>query len=248
MKQLIFTLLIVLFYSSTASSAPSNLQIQNTAIEAFKNENYPLAIEQWNLLMNEPTINRSELFLNIGNAYFKLKQYAKAVLYYEKSLKYNYNNAKTQQNLSITHAKMKLDTESRDLFFNVWLKKGVYLFSFHTLQILALVLIWSACILSIFYWMKKRDELKKWAIYLIIASFFIGIWMLLLQHYKSSSEYAIVMNSNITGYEESTLKGKSKSIPQGEKVMLLDQYSTFVQVELIDNSKWWLDSEAISPI
>lgn len=241
-------LIVSTFLCTSTLVAKTTEEINNTAINYYKQENYKEAISWWNQLIPVESTDRSILFQNIGNSFFKMKEYSRAVLYYEKSLKYNFNNTKSHTNLSIAKAKLKLDTDSKELFFIVWANKFIYLFSYDFLRISMVVLAWCALFFSGGYVFSKNEILKKAAMYSLI---FIGIgliWIFILEKTINNSSNAILMTKTPICYEESTLKGKSKVLLQGDKVQVLDQYSHYIQIELIDNTKWWIDAKELKII
>ena len=86
---------------------------QGEAAEALeeRTERFNQALSQYVSLEKESSDGR--LFYNIGNCYFQLQEYPRAILYYEKALKDRPRNEKIQYNLELARVELALiDRES----------------------------------------------------------------------------------------------------------------------------------------
>ena len=93
--------LILLLISQlvTAAAKPSALMGQGN--DLYKNGKYEDAVTSYQLLVKEGYLS-SELYFNLGNAYFKMKNYPMAVLYFEKASLLDPSDDEISYNLGYT--------------------------------------------------------------------------------------------------------------------------------------------------
>ncbi|HEX9252844.1 MAG TPA: tetratricopeptide repeat protein, partial [Ignavibacteriaceae bacterium] len=84
-KHLIQIILLVLFIFNPFANADVNSEMQK-ANELYKNNQYQLAIDEYNKLISQGYEGAS-LYYNLGNAHYRLGKVGYAILYYEKALK-----------------------------------------------------------------------------------------------------------------------------------------------------------------
>ena len=77
----------------------SQTQVQ-TAEEYYKNAQYEKALEEYNTLLDRG-IRNPELYLNIGNCYYRLGDFGKSLLYYRRGWFLDPSNENIRQNLSL---------------------------------------------------------------------------------------------------------------------------------------------------
>lgn len=94
-------ILSVCFLSATASAQ----SLVKKAEDAYMSDKYGEAISIYQEIMQKEGVS-SDLYYNMGNAYYKSGQLGKAVLFYERALLLNPNNADAQVNLDFVKTKL----------------------------------------------------------------------------------------------------------------------------------------------
>ena len=113
------------------------------------------------------------LYYNLGNTYYKLKNYPLAIYYYEKSLKLDPNNEDTKHNIEIAQLFLTDKIEAvPELFIKTWWNKLSNIFSINTWAIITLVIFGLLLTSLFFYITAKTRVLKK-------SMFFIGLLLII---------------------------------------------------------------------
>ncbi len=101
----------VIYLISLCHAVLLNAQMHK-AIELFDKNKYNEALTEWNLIISQGG-KGEQLYYNIANTYYQLNQYPKAILYYNKALKWNPNCKDCQNNLKL--ARKAANVESFEL-------------------------------------------------------------------------------------------------------------------------------------
>ena len=114
----IFIYLLLAVTGITVSYGQETLTQAN---EAYAQEDYIKAIELYEQTLKEQGVS-SDLYYNLGNAYYKHNEFAKAILNYERALLLNPGNEDARFNLDManTHIVDKIDPVGR-FFLSVWI-------------------------------------------------------------------------------------------------------------------------------
>ena len=116
MKKLIHILLLLLSFTSSA-----NNELFQKANDLYDQEKYTESCLLYQEILDDG-LESAELYYNIGNCYYKNKDWANAIWNYEKSLQKK-KNEKTYNNLEITRLHIIDHIESIPLiFYTKWWK------------------------------------------------------------------------------------------------------------------------------
>ena len=93
MKNILFLLLLI-----TSTITAQNVDtLFVSANELYRNGAFEEAIEKYKQIESQDAVS-SELYLNLGNAYYKLNKVGPTIFYYEKALKLNPLNEDVKNN------------------------------------------------------------------------------------------------------------------------------------------------------
>lgn len=229
-----FSFFIMLFIGFGAYSQSTE------ALKAYNAQNYEEAIALWNKELASPNRNLEQVFFQIGNAYFKLQDYSKSLAFYEKSLREDYNQTDLKFNIKVARAKLSLDTENKTLFTHDWIRKIAYLIPLNWLKWMVIIFSLTLFIISAVHYFKEIPYFalcKNYA--LIFVLFLIGLFFL-QNYFKSEKGFAIISKQTI-GFENASMKGKSKPIHEGEKVEIVDEIGNTAQVKTEADTKYWIE-------
>jgi len=225
-----------------------NTQSLQDAEKAYKQENYSQAISIWNQHIKDESLDKSLIYNNIGTAYASQKEWAKAILYFEKAVKQNYNNEKAQLNLKIARAKLNLSNENNQLFFVNWWLSLLDLFSIFGWQMMCLIFIILAIL---FYFIKKiNGKFQFQRLFYLFLTFGIAIIIIIFSK-KSILENrnkGIIIATEPYGYKDANMNQKLGLLKMGEKIELLENLENQYYIKNESDSTFWISKKSVEVI
>lgn len=245
-----FIALLSASFFTFASVDDSLMQQGNTA---YQNGDYDLAIDCYQEIIdhgNEGAI----LYYNLGNAYFKAKQTADALLWYERALRLDPSNEDIKHN--ITYANLQITDKIEvlpELFIVRWwngLSKSMTVTGWAVMAVVfgAIFALSIALMLA-----SRRRWLSVTAVALAFISLLIAIFSLIFAS-KEAKRYvnqpeAIVMQSVVNAKGTPNESGTSLFvIHEGLKVAVTDRVGTWVEIKLPNGEKGWVEASSIEII
>ena len=238
-------LLFIFLTAAVALNAQSNGELWNKGNDDYSMGQYQSALENY-LKIEESGYESYKLYYNIGNAYFKLDQIGKAILYYEKALKLDPSGADAQNNLQIArlYTLDKID-QVPEFVLATWTKGVRNLLSSNAWGYVSLALFAVVLVLLLLFKFASTTGARKLSFVLACVVFLFSICALLfsvsLKRNATSEDSAIVMVpvSNIKSAPNST--GNNLFIlHEGSKVQILEQAGKWCRVEIADGRQGWM--------
>lgn len=232
----------------------------------MKAQNPEELFERGNMLYNESAydsavavyediINKgyssAELFYNIGNTYYKLRNYPLAIYYYEKSLKLDPQNEDTKHNIDI--AKLFITDKIEDIpdvFIKKWWNNLSNSFTLNTWAIITIVIFTLLLICVFLYIIAKTKAMRK-------STFFIGIILIIImtgcftisiQKYKylNNKNEGIIITPTITVKSSPSQSSVDLFVlHEGSKVKILDNTEDWNKIKIANGSVGWIPSSTI---
>lgn len=239
----IYILLIVIFTTTVLSA-----QSLQDAAEAYSKENYSEAVKIYESLSYSLGVS-SELYYNLGNSYYKLKQYPKAILNYERALLLSPGDEDIKVNLELARVNIvdKIDVVDRS-FILIWFDELRNITSSNRWAVLAITT-FILFLLGVFvYIFGKNVMLKK-------IGFFGGLLLLLVSIYANVASYkqkqkilerntAIVISPSVTIKSSPSDSGTDLFIlHEGTKVEITDKMGEWKEVKIEDGNRGWIKNE-----
>lgn len=225
-----------------------NTQSLQDAEKAYKQENFSQAISIWNQQTKDETVDKSLIYNNIGTAYASQKEWAKAILYFEKAVKQNYNNEKAQLNLKIARAKLNLSNENNQLFFVNWWLSLLDLFSIFGWQMMCLIFIILAIL---FYFIKKiNGKFQFQRLFYIFLTFGIAIIIIIFSKKSilANRNKGIIITTEPYGYKDANMNQKLGLLKMGEKIELLENIENQYYIKNESDSTFWISKKSMEVI
>lgn len=215
----------------------------------YNESRYDTAVVIYERIMEEGYVS-APLLYNIGNTYFKMRNYPMAILNYEKALKLDPTNDEIKQNLAIANALITDKIEPMPVFFMTkwWRNIGNLLsangWASTTLKLFGLLLV-----LLFIYFTARTKGVRK-------ATFFSSILVIILfvcsiifayQKYNYINEHneAIVMTPTITVKSSPSSSGVDLFVlHEGTKVEIMDNADKWDKIKIADGSVGWMPSSA----
>lgn len=228
-------------------------QLLDKATVAYDSAQYQEAIEIYDQVFNEYGVC-PELYYNLGNAYYKLKQFPQAILNYERCLLYDPSNSDAQKNLELAQLQCVDKIEAIEpVIFVTWSNALRDMFACDTWGYLAFALFILVLSAFMLYFFAVRTSWRK-------LGFFGGLTALLLcaiclfyanaqRNHIEQRDAAIVMTPSVVVRSSPSDSGTQLfTIHEGLKVRVRSTLSGWSEIELSDGNVGWLPSECITLI
>ena len=230
--------------ASAANEYPDSLW--TAGVEAYSEGQWSEAEADWTAVAGLG-ISSPELEYNLGNVYFKLGDYARATLHYERALKLDPSYGDARFNLELTQGFIQDKIDSvPEFFLKQWSRKLSYAMSCDAWAVCFLLLLALALGLAVVFLLSRASGARK-------ASFFGGIAALVLslcclgfalsqKADRARNDSAIIMKP-VTSVKSSPASESSKDLfvlHEGTKVRILDRIGDWQNIELSDGRQGWL--------
>ena len=250
MKKLSLLICILAFSLFAKASENDVFKIGN---DAYLKNNFATAIASYHQLIQEG-YESSELYFNLGNAYYKTDSVANAILYYEKAKKLAPTDEDVLANLKLANLKTIDKTEAREqLIFKSWWDNFVTSKSADGWGGLSIVSMFIAFALLIVFRMtnssfRKQMLFVSFSLFLVLAlSFFFLAES--NQSRKNESGQAILFNSSATIKSAPTENSKDLFIiHEGAKVNIIEKENAWFRIRLDNGNEGWLQENAVRVI
>ncbi len=252
------TLLLILILSLTSSLYTQNL---NDSLKRYFNEgnqfyqagNYQKAIESYTYIINK-NFKSAYLYYNLGNAYHKINEPAKAILWFERALKLDPSNDDIKHNIAFVNQQLEDKIEIIPKFFiSEWYLNIVYSLTTDQWAVMSIF----ACFLMIFSLISSlftRNVMIKTTTSIFVFLFlFITIFSIHFAYKintrNEKNPEAIVMKSILTGKSTPDETGNDLFvIHKGIKVIITDQLNNWTEIKLPNGEKGWVQYTDIEKI
>lgn len=243
------TIIIVLMLIAGAARAQQPSLSYDSWFEegnaAYNEGNYEQANSSYQKII-EAGVESASLYYNMGNTYYKTKDYPRAILYYEKALKLDPSDEDIRVNLEIANMAVvdKINTIPQSFLEKGWngLKS---LFPADGWAWISVVLFALFLLCLFMFLMSRRQSMRK-------VGFFAGVLVMLClalsvffaienQRDLERLDEAIVMTPTVT--VKSSPSDQSVDLfvlHEGSKVRILDTEKEWNKIKIADGSVGWL--------
>lgn len=251
------SVIVALMMGLTAMA--SGIDYVDMGNKAYEAKHYKKAVEMY----QRATANgvSSQLYYNMGNAYYRLNDRAGAVLSYERALKLDPANGDARYNLQFVREKSQLVDDNGASFFTSMLGDWVSHMSSNTWAVIAILAFILALAGIALYRMASTVALQKAGFFGAIAMSIITITAIASSVYmynrSTSSRYAIVMTDKapVSRAPRTGEKNALFRLADGVKVEIVDslagkQYGKmqWYKIETSDERSGWMQKADIEKI
>lgn len=244
-------LFFVLFVNLSFSQQNDIFVVAN---EKYNSLDFVGAIEKYNELL-KGGFHSSELYFNLGNAYYKLDSLAQSIYYYEKGLKYFPNDSSLTQNLEYLNNLTIDDIESlpEDIIsmqFNYLLNY----FSFNNWSIITIITAILSCFIFLLYFLSKSSKYKRTYFTIFILSFMLTSSLLFVNfkiyNVQTTIEFGIVYKDVIeVNFEPNEKSEVLFEIHEGTKVEVIENFDMdWLKIKLSNGQTGWVIKNQIKII
>ena len=257
MKHRLIIFLTLMFIAAT--SLASGIDYIEQGNKAYEQKQYKKATEMYERALRDG--ESSLLRYNLGNAYYRLNDRARAVLNYERALKLDPGNGDARFNLKFVNEKSKINETSGSNYFTNLLSGWVGHLSSNTWAMISLSLFVLMLAAIVCYRIADSVALQKTGFFGAIV---LGILALLalassyyMYHHTTKTIYAIVMTDKAPA-NKSPRDGEKEEfkLPSGTKVEIVDSISNdknsngamWYMIETTTNKTGWMKKADLEKI
>lgn len=244
----IYIFIIVLFTISFASA-----QSLQEAADAYTKEDYKKAALIYQTLADSVGVS-PELYYNLGNSYYKLKDYPKAILNYERALLMSPGDEDIRTNLEMARANItdKIDTLDKS-FISVWFESVRNIASSNAWALFAIITFLIFLIGIFTYIFTKNINIRKvgffGAVLMLVLSLFANIAAYKQKDKIENRNHAIIMVPSITVKSSPADSGTDLFIlHEGTKVKVTDKVGDWSEIKIDDGNSGWIPSSKMEII
>lgn len=246
MKNILFLLLMI----ANVVVAQNVDTLFVSANKLYRNGAFEEAIKKYKKIESQDTVS-SELYLNLGNAYYKLNKVGPSIFYYEKALKLDPLNVDVKNNL-IFAKRLALDNieEVPKTVFQRINKNYLQKLSYNDWAIVVVVLSFSSAIFFLLFYFGYSSTRKR----LYFTTSGISLLLLIFSIFITYNQYsqtiknieAIVFVKKTAVRNAPTFNSEEVFIlHEGTKVVVLDAVDNWKKIKLIDGKQGWMIADEI---
>jgi tetratricopeptide (TPR) repeat protein len=232
----------------TAFSAEWDLYFKN-ANRAYTEGKYQEAIENYHNILNQGVAS-GEVYFNLANAYYKIDDIGRSILYYEKARAYLEGDESLNQNLEIARLKVVDKIEPvPELFLKILWKKIVHFVSLKIYAWLSLGLFIFSLLIIIFYVIFNKYFLRK--LIWILSVLFIIVFVLFINRIveDEARKNAIILTDKVSVVGEPNITSTEVFIlHEGTKVQINRIIGDWTEITIADGKTGWLKLDTLGII
>ncbi|MBN1252797.1 MAG: tetratricopeptide repeat protein [Bacteroidales bacterium] len=246
-------LFISLNASFTFSQADSLYKVIKLANDAYNKSEFEKALDYYKIVINQG-FTSSELYYNIGNSYYRLKDYKNAILFYEKAKLLEPDNEDITTNLehSYRFIQDKID-DIPEIFFLRWIDGFASMFSTKIWSWISIVSFILFLLSGLIFLFSPKVVFRKLSFYFLFILISISI-LSYFNAYHQNNKYnkhktAIVFSSSVSVKSSPNINGTDLFIiHEGLKVTIIDILDNWCEIKLSDGRVGWLHKDTIEEI
>ena len=196
----------------------------------------------------------AEVYFNMGNSFFKQKDYANAILYYERAHQLLPGDDDINFNLQLAQTMVVDKINSIPEFFvKRWWRIFSELFSSNTWAFLSILMFVFSLLILLVYLFAMRVWLKKLSFYIgslfILACIVSFLNSYSIKQINTSKTGAIVMSASVTLKSSPNEGGTDLFVlHEGAKVQVIDNVGEWLKIKIADGNTGWLLKNNIEEI
>lgn len=247
-------MVLLIFFGITIQGQADRLQQLLDQANAYYNEAiYDSALITYHQILDEG-VESTSLYYNIGNTYFKLRDFPSSILYYEKARKLSPSDPDVLFNLDVANSMIidKVEPLPR-MFYRIWWERFYGMFDSDTWAWISLAVFVLTLAMVLLYLLANSIVMRKVGFYsgLIFLFFTIATFGLASQKYYYTQQVseAIIFTPTITVKSSPAANSVDLFVlHEGTKVLLLEDSGNWHKIKIANGSIGWLPKESLKGI
>lgn len=248
------TLPIVLaFVFASMATMTANATTKADADSAYVGENYEQAIRLYNELLKQG--ESADVYFNLGNAYYRDKNYTHAIINYERALLLDPGDGDIRFNLDMARTKtIDKIVPKGEMFFVTWYRTVVNVFSVDAWATLAVISFILMLALFMLYLLNSKINIRKIGFYSAVFMLFVFCISMIAafqqKHQIEVRDTAIVTSSAVNVKSTPAENGTDLFvIHEGTKANIIDDtMKEWKEVVLDDGKRGWIKTSDMERI
>lgn len=196
----------------------------------------------------------AQLYYNLGNAYFRVNELAKARLYYERALLIDPSDRDTRHNIDYLMTKIEDKILIADTFFlHTWFNALQNLMGSNSWATLAVIFFILFILSLIIFFFSRYISLKKVAFYIGIISLIIIIFANIFSFRQKNKienrDTAVIMAGSASVVSSPDINSKELFLlHSGTKVYITKEDRNWFEIEIDNGSVGWIQKDKLEVI
>lgn len=224
----------------------------DSALLAYKNKKFDVAINKYKRVLELGYIS-SELYYNLGNAYYRAKDFPRALWSYEKALCWDPSFRDATYNVELLN-RLVFENKIRPPYISTVFFWKIYgLMPWRSWAVISLILFTLAVMFYLLFLFSKTILQRKWFFYLLLIA--LGLWfftlMITIVGYRQifHNPYAYVVDNTVVVRNEAMDDAPSLgTIKPGTKIRIFKTVDGYYQIETSEGVKGWIKKGNILPL
>jgi len=241
---------VLLFIGIASAQTDADLNsIYQTANDAMLNEDFSSAIDLYESILDQSK-EHPDLYYNLGSAYYRTDKIGQAIWAFEKGLQLSPRDKDLKFNLELANTRVRdrIEMPETILILEQYraLKKSATLMD--VLLVAASILMVAALV----YFLKKYNQWRSiWLTRLIISLFLLSLAVHLValdKYYELSNKSEMIIVESEVSIFSAPFDRKESTIfrlHEGVKAEITQDQQDWLEIELIDGKKGWIQSEKV---
>ena len=218
---------------------------------AYEQGDYQTAKNSY-LQLTKSGLYSKELYLNLGNTYFKLDSLAHAILFYEKGLKIAPGDQNLIHNLKLCNKIIKDKSSVKESvhitdWLHVFLGKSTNYWAYTSIFLVFI----SFSLLALFLF-STSELLKKATFYTALAAFIFTLFTIyfawLSNHKTQETNYCILFSAHVwIKAEPSTNSESNFKLHEGSKMKIINENENWLEISF-DEKIGWVEKKDVQRI
>ncbi len=243
---------------TTSDIIESNIiTTESEADVAYKNKSFAESIKLYEAQIAENKVINQEsaqLYYNLGNAFFRDNQVAKAIVNYERALLIEPGDSDIRHNLRFAKTRIEDKIDSADSFFiNQWIRSIQNLYSANTWAIIGTVLFILLVIAIGSYMISAQLFVRKISFYIGIILFSLviitNVFAFKQKNKIVNRSTAIIMSASVSIYTSPDAHSTELfRLHEGAKVKIKREEGNWIEIVIANGSVGWLQKKNVETI
>lgn len=246
MKQIVKHIIVAAAVMIPLCSFPADFKAQlDSAANCYNATKYEQAIAIYESIVAQG-YESSELYYNLGNAYYKSNKFPYAIANYERALKLNATDEDIQFNLQLanTHVVDKIEILP-EFFLKSWGQSLVRALTSNQWAVLSIVSFVAALVLLLLFFLTDRPLLRRFAFWIglllvVEAAFTFSFSSKQKQNVLNEPEAIVVTPSVVVKSSPDATGTELFLIHEGLKIKVTNQNGEWSEIKLSDGNKGWV--------